>query len=155
MRNITLLVVHCTASPSNTHLTPDQLERIHRQRGFSQCGYHYYITRKGIVHPMRPINLIGAHAKGHNATSIGIAYEGGLDSSGRPADTRTEAQRNSLRSLLRTLKQTYPDARICGHRDLSPDRNGNGTIEPDEWIKQCPCFDATAEYSDITAQTEP
>ena len=36
---------------------------------------------------MRPINLIGAHAKGHNATSIGIAYEGGLDSSGRPAGT--------------------------------------------------------------------
>lgn len=155
MRNITLLVVHCTASSSNSHLTPDSLDRIHRLRGFSQCGYHYYITREGTVHPMRPIHRIGAHARGFNAASIGIAYEGGLDPSGRPADTRTEAQRNSLRSLLRTLKRTYPEARICGHRDLSPDRNGNGTIEPVEWLKQCPCFDATAEYSDITAQTEP
>jgi hypothetical protein len=30
---------------------------------------------------------------------------------------------------------------VCGHRDLSPDLNGNGEIEPEEWIKQCPCFD--------------
>ena len=35
-------------------------------------------------------------------------------------------------------------SRLCGHRDLSPDLNGNGEIEPEEWIKECPCFDAAA-----------
>ena len=33
----------------------------------------------------------------------------------------------------------------CGHRDLSPDLNGNGEIEPEEWVKACPCFDAEEE----------
>jgi N-acetylmuramoyl-L-alanine amidase len=43
------------------------------------------------------------------------------------------------------LRKLYPKARIRGHRDFSKDLNGNGIIEPREWIKACPCFDA-AEY---------
>ena len=81
-----------------------------------------------------------AHAKGHNATSIGICYEGGLDARGRPKDTRTEWQVHSMRVLVKTLLKQYPGSRVCGHRDLSPDLNANGEIEPEEWIKQCPCF---------------
>ena len=34
---------------------------------------------------------------------------------------------------------------ISRHRDLSPDRNGNGEIEPEEWIKACPCFEVKEE----------
>ena len=41
---------------------------------------------------------------------------------------------------MRELKERYPQARICGHRDLSPDINGDGTIEPNEWLKTCPGF---------------
>ena len=78
--------------------------------------------------------------KGHNATSIGICYEGGLDARGRPKDTRTEWQVHSMRVLVKTLLKQYPGSRVCGHRDLSPDLNANGEIEPEEWIKQCPCF---------------
>jgi hypothetical protein len=44
------------------------------------------------------------------------------------------------------LRKLYPYAKIQGHRDFSPDRNGNGTIEPEEWIKACPSFDAKTEY---------
>ena len=32
------------------------------------------------------------------------------------------------------------------HRDLSPDLNGNGEIEPEEWVKSCPCFEVKAEF---------
>ena len=39
----------------------------------------------------------------------------------------------------------YPGCKVCGHRDLSPDLNGNGEIEPEEWVKQCPCFDVSKE----------
>lgn len=86
----------------------------------------------------------GAHAKGHNAHSVGICYEGGLDERGHPADTRTDFQKHSLRVLVMLLLRDYPGSRLCGHRDLSPDLNGNGEIEPEEWIKECPCFDAAA-----------
>jgi hypothetical protein len=36
-----------------------------------------------------------------------------------------------------------------GHRDLSPDLDGNGHIEPDEWMKQCPGFDVLMDYWDL------
>ena len=78
-----------------------------------------------------------------NANSIGVCYEGGLDEYGRPADARTPFQRHSLRVLVLLLLKDYLSARLCGHRDLSPDLNHNGEIEPEEWVKQCPCFDAT------------
>ena len=79
--------------------------------------------------------MVGAHCVGHNAHSIGVCYEGGLDIRGRPADTRTEAQRCSLRKLIEQLHAAYPKALIVGHHDLNP-------------MKDCPCFDA-AEYADL------
>ena len=85
----------------------------------------------------------------YNANSIGICYEGGLDCRGRPADTRTPAQRATLRQLVGQLQEKFSGCRVCGHRDLSPDLNGNGEIEPEEWIKQCPCFDVAKEFKEF------
>ena len=130
MRIINLIVVHCSATRGDCTLSPEDLDRLHRRRGFNGTGYHYYIRKDGTVHLTRPIERIGAHAKGFNAHSIGICYEGGLDCRGRPADTRTPAQRATL-------------------RDLSPDLNGNGEIEPEEWIKQCPCFEVAKEFKEL------
>ena len=112
---------------------------------------------------MRNTSSVGAHAKGFNAHSIGIAYEGGLNEEGIPTDTRTTQQKQALTTLLSQLLHQYPAAHICGHRDLSPDTNGNGIIEPAEYIKMCPCFDAIPEYAtlpvgektDTTASTNP
>lgn len=151
-RKINLIVVHCTASRCDRPLSFAELDRQHRQRGFSSCGYHFYITREGITIPMRPLNDIGAHARGFNAHSIGIAYEGGLLPDGTPADTRTPRQREALRSLISRLLALYPRCTVCGHRDLSPDLNNNGVIEPAEWTKQCPCFDAVEEYAPLCAE---
>jgi N-acetylmuramoyl-L-alanine amidase len=39
----------------------------------------------------------------------------------------------------------YPEAKVVGHRDLSPDVNGNGEVEPMEWTKECPCFKVEKE----------
>ena len=145
-RNISLIVVHCTASRCTSDLTPSALDAMHKRQGFTECGYHYYITKDGRIHHMRDITKIGAHAKGHNSESIGIAYEGGLNASGKATDTRTTAQKQSLETLLRFLLLTYPGAKVCGHRDLSPDLNHNGIIEPCEYIKECPCFNVRTEY---------
>lgn len=145
-RMVDLIVIHCSATKETARLTPLALDRMHRQRGFNGCGYHYYIERDGKINSMRPSEKVGAHARGYNAHSLGICYEGGLDRNGRAADTRTERQKVSLRALVKVLRQLYPTInRVVGHRDLSQDRNGDGVITSDEWTKQCPCFDVASE----------
>ena len=107
-REVKLLVVHCSATRCN-NFSVEALRRCHLARGFASIGYHFYITRDGEVHICRPVHQIGAHATGWNDKSIGICYEGGLDECGRPADTRTYAQKCSLLDLLRQLKTAYWD----------------------------------------------
>ena len=138
MRTITLIVVHCSAVRPDQTSSVAQIDSWHRQRGFHLgVGYHYVIRRDGTIEPGRPEWMIGAHCKNHNAHSIGICYEGGLDIRGQPADTRTEAQKAAMRKLLEELHQRYPRAFILGHRDLNPG-------------KDCPCIkDVVHEYADL------
>ena len=131
MREINLIVVHCSATRADRDFTENDLEVCHRHREFNGAGYHFYIRKNGDIKNTRPLEKPGAHALGYNAHSIGICYEGGLDVRYRPADTRTEWQKHSLRVLIRTLLMDYPGCRVCGHRDLSPDRNGDGRISPE------------------------
>jgi N-acetyl-anhydromuramyl-L-alanine amidase AmpD len=53
--------------------------------------------------------------------------------------------------VLTILKKKQPDVkvRIVGHRDLSPDLDKDGVVEPHEWVKLCPCFNAEPEYKGI------
>lgn len=147
-REIDLIVIHCSATRADRCFTEHDLEAAHRRRGFNGCGYHFYIRKNGDIKTLRPIGQPGAHVKNHNADSVGICYEGGLDERGHPADTRTDFQKHSLRVLVMLLLRDYPGSRLCGHRDLSPDLDCNGEIEPEEWIKACPCFDAASILQD-------
>ena len=79
MRTIDHIVIHCSATREDRSLTVAELEENHRCRGFRGIGYHYYIRKDGTVINTRALELVGAHAKGHNSHSIGICYEGGLD----------------------------------------------------------------------------
>lgn len=128
MRTITLIIIHCSATPEGRSLSFEECRRDHiMHRHFRDIGYHFYITRDGTVHDGRPIENVGAHCEGHNSHSIGICYEGGLDANGKPADTRTEAQRKALKSLVERMHRLFPKALIVGHHDLNP-------------RKACPCF---------------
>lgn len=149
MRKINYIVLHCSATREGKPFGIRDIDRWHRERGFRQVGYHYVIELDGTIRKGRDLAQIGAHVAGCNADSIGICYIGGLDADGKPCDTRTEEQRAAMFYLLQQLRERFPDAVICGHRDLSPDRNGNGVIEPWEWLKACPCFDAIDEYRDL------
>ena len=149
MRRIDLIVIHCSATREETDYGPERLESDHKARGFLRAGYNFYIRKSGEIVSLRPLEQIPAHAKGHNKHSISICYEGGLDNAGHPKDTRTPAQKNALIGLLRKLLKRFPEARILGHRDLSPDRNGDGTLSPNEWLKACPSFDAIPEYESL------
>lgn len=145
-RTITDIVVHCTATRAWQDFSADDIRRMHKAQGWSDIGYHYVVRLDGTIENGRDVDIIGAHVEGHNKNSIGVVYVGGLDNQGKAKDTRTENQKNSLLLLLMDLRKLYPKAKISGHRDFSPDKNGDGTISPDEFIKACPCFDAITEY---------
>lgn len=148
-RTITDIAIHCTATVEGKNYTVAQIRAIHVEgRGWSDIGYHYVIDLNGNIYKGRDVDIIGAHVSGYNSHSIGIVYVGGLDKDDKPKDTRTPAQKEAFLKLLKDLRYFYPNAVIKGHRDYSPDLNGNGTVEPWEWIKACPCFDCS-EYSHI------
>lgn len=141
-RSINLIVVHCSATRAAQNVGVKEIDRWHRERGFLKIGYHYVIKRDGAVEPGRPEEEVGAHVQGNNAHSIGVCLVGGLSADGKHGeDNFTPAQYASLATLIYGLRHRYPKARICGHRDLSPDRNHDGEITPDEWLKECPSFD--------------
>ena len=142
MRTINTIIIHRSATRRGLDFTANDIDQWHRQRGMDGIGYHYVIRIDGTIERGRDIEKVGAHCRGHNRESVSICYIGGLDSLGRPADTRTRAQRYAMRRLIEILQRQFPEIRlVIGHRDVSPDLNGNGRLEPSEWIKSCPCFD--------------
>lgn len=155
------IVIHCSATRENQNYSVESLLRDHKARGFSQIGYNYYITKDGTVNKCRPENIQGAHCtlnyKGNgslNKTGLSICYEGGLDSNGKPKDTRTEQQKQSILSCIKDICSRYRIEEILGHRDASPDLDNDGIIEPNEWVKQCPCFNAKEEYNYLVSNNE-
>lgn len=132
---IDAIIIHCSATPEGREFHAADIDRWHRQRGFRCIGYHYVVTLDGSVEKGRDESETGAHCvqQGMNRRSIGVCYIGGVDEAGKPKDTRTEAQKMTLRRLIEDLRRRYPSAKVYGHRDFAP--------------KACPCFDATAEYS--------
>ena len=127
-RQIDEIIVHCSATREGRDFSV-------ADRHFSDIGYHFVVRLDGSIEVGRPLRRSGAHCRAHNRRSVGVCYIGGLDRSGRPADTRTPAQRASLLALLTTLRRAFPRASIHGHHDFAP--------------KACPCFPATSEYSSL------
>ncbi len=162
MRPINLIVTHCSASPNGDTLfrgkagdvgfqTPVQIiDEWHAKRGFQRSsaarvrynpslraiGYHYVIYRNGAISTGRDVTEIGAHVTGYNQKSLGVCLVG--------TDRYTPAQWASLADLVGALRKRYPESRVTGHRDLSPDQNANGIVEKFEWLKTCPGFDVAA-----------
>jgi N-acetylmuramoyl-L-alanine amidase len=156
-RKINLIVVHCSATMEGKAFNAKAIDEMHRQRGFNKIGYHFVVLLDGTIEHGRRIEEIGAHAQGYNASSIGICYIGGIGRDAKGAikgkDTRTPMQKDALRNLIRKLKLQYPAARVLGHRDLSPDLNRDGKITSEEFIKECPCFNAIPEYDGVLSDT--
>lgn len=136
MRKINRIVVHYTATYADRALTISEVERWHVARGFKEIGYHFLVHQDGRIDRGRDVTKVGAHVKGHNVGSIGIAFVGGLYAStgaNKGHDTRTPQQKAALLDLLKRLIAEHPVDDICGHKDLQP--------------TQCPAFDVRAEYA--------
>ena len=132
-RHINEIIIHCTDTVEGRDYTVDDVRRWHKERGWSDVGYHYLIYRNGSVVAGRDVDLIGAHCSGHNSYSIGVCYVGGRGKDGKCRDTRTLQQRAAMSNLLIELRLRYPQAVIVGHSFW-------------DHKKQCPCFDAAKEY---------
>ena len=135
MRDIDKIIVHCTATPEGREVSVEEIDSWHKERGWSQIGYHWVIALDGSIHEGRPEHISGAHCKGVNKNSIGLTYVGGCDKDMNGKDTRTEAQKDSLIYLIGFLCAKFPGSKVYGHRDFSE--------------KFCPSFDATSEYKEI------
>lgn len=145
------------APPHNFHRDPAAVAAFNS--ALPHIGYHWLITADGRRWPGRSSEEIGAHVYGHNAHSIGICMSG--------TDRYYMTQWQSLAELIGILAFNWQTGRleksdrigyplrpalaiaqlakmgiaIKGHRDLSPDINGDGKITSNEWLKTCPGFD--------------
>ena len=135
MRNINLILIHCSATMEGMDFRAKDIDKWHKEKGWKGIGYHYVIDLDGTIEKGRPDEEIGAHCTGKNRNSIGICYIGGLDAKGKPKDTRTKEQKEALWELLRVLLIKYPKAQIHGHNTFSN--------------KACPCFNVEDEYKII------
>ena len=153
MKTIDSIVIHCSATRAGQDVRAADIDKWHKERGFAMIGYNYVVDLDGTVETGRPLSMDGAHCntaglsgQSYNKHSIGICYVGGLDENGNPADTRTPEQKLSMANLVNKLCDEYPIVEVIGHRDASPDANGDGIISHSEWVKQCPCFDVKSEF---------
>lgn len=116
MRKINKIIVHCTATPLTTSV--QSIRNYHFSLGYKDIGYHYIIDAYGFVHKCRSRFEVGAHCRGHNRDSIGVALIGGQNG----IFDFTKDQINSLISLVTYLKDIYPDIKIFGHNDFTKNK---------------------------------
>lgn len=90
------------------------VDRWHKQNGWSGIGYHYFVRKNGDIYRGRPEWSIGAHVQGMNSQSIGICAEGNYDIETNMPD----AQYNAILDLISDIKTRYPNAKVVGHREI-------------------------------------
>ena len=147
-QDIDSIVIHCSATRAGQDVRASDIDKWHKERGFKMIGYNFVIDLDGTVEVGRPLTMNGAHCntsgtcgRPYNSHSIGICYVGGLDKNGK-----LPAQKAAMHKLVMELIEKYPITDVLGHRDASPDKNGDGKITRNEWIKSCPAFDVKSEF---------
>ena len=142
MRKINKIFIHCSATPEGRDIKMETIKSWHvKGRGWRNIGYHFVIELDGMLRPGRPMEQIGAGVKGHNENSIHVCYVGGLDKNKKPIDTRTDAQRETLNTIVAGLQKEYPDASVHGHNEFSS--------------KACPSFDVQKEFAGVKITAKP
>ena len=139
MKDVLYIVVHCSSTRVSQKVTVKDLDDWHKARNFAMIGYHWVIDQEGNILKGRDEKYAGEHVKQYNQHAIGVCYIGGKDDKGRNADTRTPEQKAALWFLLKDLKQSYPNAKIVGHRDFP------------NVSKDCPVFDCQSEYATLNS----
>lgn len=112
-KNIDAIVLHHRAGNG----TVESIHAQHLKQGWWGIGYHYYVTKHGIIWRGRPEEFVGAHSgakNGYNTHSIGICFEGNFET-----DTMLPAQLNAGRQLIADIKKRYAIKEILQHKDIA------------------------------------
>lgn len=121
-RFVNRVFLHCSASDNPKHDNVKTMTEWHLQRGFSTIGYHYFISKDGIIHAGRNIEVKPAAQEGHNTGTIAICLHG------LEKDKFTEDQFYALKSLCKQINDAYKGKiTFHGHCEVSN--------------KACPVFD--------------
>lgn len=134
--DVKFLVVHGSATQASMDVTVKDIDRWHREKGWRMVGYHFVITRQGVVQMGRPLEWSGAHALGFNDKSLGICMVGGADAKGKSENNYTLDQFAALGELLLNLQSEYPGAKIVGHRDLPGNTTACPGFDVQKWAKE-------------------
>jgi len=129
------LTIHCAATPEGRHVSATQITAWDKAK-FGQTSYHWVIELDGLTVRTLRDDQKGAHVGGHNTGNIGICYVGGVDKKLNPKDTRTDAQKKSLLTLIRTYKERYPGIIIRGHRDWPGVKKACPSFAVAEWLAE-------------------
>jgi len=132
MRQINTIILHCTATRFDHDVTIDDIRVWHVARGWKREGYHFLIRLDGTIERGRPIDMIGAHAKGFNRNSIGIAYAGGIDDDGCHVNTMNKDQTDAMFVLIDSLAVVFGQLQLIGHNDVT-DRKTCPNFDVSEW----------------------
>jgi hypothetical protein len=117
------IIIHSAASESK-NIDVELIDRWHKQRGWSEIGYHFLITDDrheqypdGTVQEGRSLNKVGAHTRGLNKKSIGIVLAGHGDKR-----DLTSKQKEALHKLILSLIKKFPEIKIdnvLGHNEVN------------------------------------
>lgn len=138
MRDISKIILHCSATPEGRDVKVDDIRRWHLANGWDDIGYHFCIYADGSIHRGRDLDKSGAHTYGHNRNSIGICYIGGVDKDMNPTDTMTEMQDIAVIELVKSLRLIFGELSLHGHNEFSS--------------KSCPSFDVQDKYKFLNEQ---
>ena len=120
-------VIHCSDSKFGSSIL---IDKWHRERGWSNVGYHFVICNgqiennvylecmNGAIERGRDSDKQGAHAKGHN-DALGICLIG--------IDEFTHAQFISLEKLLK--EKGFKSDEVIGHYKVSSKTCPNFNVE--------------------------
>lgn len=134
------VVWHCSATSPDKDIGAAQIQVMHKARGFSDIGYGLVIRRDGRCELGEDLKKTAAHVKGLNSVSVGICMVGGVDEDGNAENNFTDEQWKAAKHVYEFFTLLFPDAKHVGHRDLSPDLDGDGRVQRHEFLKDCPCY---------------
>lgn len=127
MNKPSMIVIHHAAHSS---AAVDDIHRWHIENGWSECGYHFFITKDGKVYRGRPENTVGSHCRGYNMSSLGICLQGNYD-----VEEISYVQILALIKLCHYLCEKYDIDTIKGHGELKS-TNCPGTNFPLSKVKE-------------------
>lgn len=129
------MTIHCAATPEGRDVKAATISQWDQAR-FGQTSYHWVIELDGTMVRTLKDDQLGAHTGGHNTGNIGVCYVGGVDKDNKvPKDTRTEAQKKTLLTLIRTYKERYPGIIIRGHRDWPGVKKACPSFSVEGWLQ--------------------